>query len=734
MQLRYKDQLKPRRYHLLFIIFSLLFLHTFGLVAAARYKFTIRMPALDVKRTPDTINLVEASVKELLHALNIRAISSVRLVSLYLHRIGYYDCRGPSLNSVCVINPNVFEEAQESDDYRACDLPPRPLEGIPFTVKDSFKVKGMTVAAGSPAFSDLVASDDAAIVSLLREAGAIIIGKTNMPAMADGGGQRGLYGRSESPYNPTYSTTAYASGSSNGSGTSTAASLAAFGIAGETVSSGRAPASNNALIGYSPSRGLIPNRGQWPLYPTCDVIVPHTRSMEDLFTLLDVIVDDDKISTEGVDFWRNQKFVKIPHASDVRPVSFNSLADPYSLIGKRVAVPRCFLGIESAKPPHVCTESVQRLWEKTRATLEDLGAAVIESDFPLLEQYIKKDFPGQSCNVPGMPREWHSIERCQLIATAWDDFLRQNNDPNCSSLAETDPDKIHPHIAPMDDPIRFTETHNQVRYSDIIDFVKNRTDPVDTLPGTKEALQSLEDMRKREFDGWMDSNRFDLLAFPTNGDVAYANCDEEIKPLSHALQDGVKYSNGGRSLKHCGIPCITIPMGTMKCKRMPVGVTFASKAYSDNDLLRYAFAYETATHARTAPSLTPPLSTDHISLSSFPKADSMKSRPILEVTEIISEAIDGPKQSIYRHISIEGTVSSSNPEVGVASVQMYFNGEESSAGHFENGKWRWETTISRPKRPERFPETARVPKNQFLIVLIASLTNGRCAASMFLLD
>ncbi|CAI7633369.1 unnamed protein product [Penicillium pancosmium] len=678
------------------------------------------MPVLDVEGAPNTINLVEASVKELLHALNIRSISSVRLVSLYLHRIGYYDCRGPSLNSVCVLNPNVFQEAQESDDYRASGLPPRPLEGIPFTVKDSFKVKGMTVAAGSPAFSDLVASDDAAIVSLLREAGAIIIGKTNMPAMADGGGQRGLY--------------AYASGSSNGSGTSTAASFAAFGLAGETVSSGRAPASNNALIGYSPSRGLIPNRGQWPLYPTCDVIVPHTRTMEDLFTLLDVIVADDKISAEGVDFWRNQKFVPIPHASDVRPVSFNFLADPYSLIGKRVAVPRCFIGIQSANPSHVCTESVQKIWEKTRATLEDLGATVIESDFPFLEKYTKKDFPGQSCNVPGIPEDWNSIERCQMIATAWDDFLRQNNDPNCSSLVASDPDKIHPHIAPMDDPIRFTEAHNQVRYSDMVDFVRNRTNSIDTLPGTEEAIQSLENMRKREFEDWMDSNYFDLLAFPTNGDVAYANCDEEIEPLTHALQDGVKYSNGGRSLKHCGIPCITVPMGTMKCERMPVGVTFASKAYSDNDLLRYAYAYEAATHVRTVPLLTPPLPTDNISLSTFPPTGSMKVRPILEVTAVICEPIEGVKQKVCRRVSMEGTVLSSNAEVGVSSVQIFVNGEESPVRHFSHEKWRWKTMISRPERLDRFPEIGKVPKNQFLIVVIASLTNGRCAASMFLLD
>ncbi|CAH0014447.1 unnamed protein product [Clonostachys rhizophaga] len=102
-----------------------------------------------------SISLVEASIANLLQALNTSAITSVEFVSLCLHRIGQYGYRGPTLNSVCVINPRAVEEAQASDDYRASRKPLRPLEGIPFTVKDSFKVKGMAVSAGSPAFKDL---------------------------------------------------------------------------------------------------------------------------------------------------------------------------------------------------------------------------------------------------------------------------------------------------------------------------------------------------------------------------------------------------------------------------------------------------------------------------------------------------------------------------------------------------------------------------------------------------
>lgn len=119
-------------------------------------------------------------------------------------------------------------------------------------------MRGLTVAAGSPAFAGLVANEDAFAIQRLRAGGAVLIGLTNMPPMANGGMQRGVYGRAESPYAADWLTAAFGSGSSNGSGTATAASFAAFGLGEETWSSGRAPAANNGLCAYTPSRGVIP--------------------------------------------------------------------------------------------------------------------------------------------------------------------------------------------------------------------------------------------------------------------------------------------------------------------------------------------------------------------------------------------------------------------------------------------------------------------------------------------
>lgn len=111
------------------------------------------------------------------------------------------------------------------------------------------------MAFGSPVFKELVANEGAFTVRMLKEAGAILIGKTNMPLMAAGGMQRGLYGRAESPYNLEYLTAAFGSGPSNGSIASTAASFAAFGMGEETMSLGRSPASNNGLVLYTIQRG-----------------------------------------------------------------------------------------------------------------------------------------------------------------------------------------------------------------------------------------------------------------------------------------------------------------------------------------------------------------------------------------------------------------------------------------------------------------------------------------------
>src|SRR3954466_1161293 len=257
-----------------------------------------------------SFDVVEASIADLRQALDSGRVSAIQLLESYLQRIAVYDRAGIRLNSIVGENPQARPEAQAPAPRRAIGRTRGPLDGIPYTAKDSYLARGLTAAAGSPAFEHLVAQRDAFTIERLRAGGAILLGLTNMPPMANGGMQRGVYGRAESPYNADFLTAAFASGSSNGWGTATAASFAAFGLGEETWSSGRAPAMNNGLVAYTPSRGVVSVRGNWPLVPTRDVVVPHTRTVNDMLELLDVIVADDP-ETRG-DFWRAQPWVKLP--------------------------------------------------------------------------------------------------------------------------------------------------------------------------------------------------------------------------------------------------------------------------------------------------------------------------------------------------------------------------------------------------------------------------------------
>ena len=412
------------------------------------------------------MEVVEASIADLRHALTAGETSSVALVTAYLDRIARFDRSGPCLNSVPVLNPAALDEARASDDRRKAGQTLGPLDGIPYTAKDSYKVRGLTVSAGSPAFATLIATDDAFAIAQLRRAGAVLIGLTNMPPMANGGMQRGLYGRAESPYNADYLTAAFASGSSNGSGTATAASFATFGLGEETWSSGRAPAANNALCAYTPSRGVISVRGNWPLVPTMDVVVPHTRSMADMFEVLDIIVADDP-DTRG-DLWRSQPWISLPAAPPSGPPHMRALAGA-SLRGKRFGVPAMYINADAeagaAPAPGIggptgqridTRASIMELWRQAREVLTQAGAEVVTVDFPTVSNY-EGDRPG--CPTIGtrglIPEGYLKREIVDLSVWAWDDFLRANADPALSRLADVDGARIFP-VPPGSLPDRYT--------------------------------------------------------------------------------------------------------------------------------------------------------------------------------------------------------------------------------------------------------------------------------------
>lgn len=565
------------------------------------------------------IDVTELSISELRNALETGRTTSVELVKAYLARIDAYN--GPEtetrLNAVVVRNPDAIREAEASDKRRTSGKTLSPLDGIPYTVKDSYLVKGLTAASGSPAFKDLIAQYDAFAVERLRNAGAICLGKTNMPPMANGGMQRGHYGRAESPYNAKYLTAPFASGSSNGAGTATAASFAAFGLAEETWSSGRGPASNNGLCAYTPSRGVISVRGNWPLTPTMDVVVPYTRTMTELLEVLDVIVADDPI-TRG-DLWRLQPWVEIPRASEIRPASYLDLisrAD--TLKGKRFGVPRMFInkdelagtsenpGIGGPTGQKIRTRaSVIDLWEAARNVLELAGAEVVEVDFPLVSN-CEGDRPGAPTvyNRGIVSPEFLNDELWELSGWAFDEFLRANNDPKLNKLADANGPQIFPHDLGT---LPNREGDLAAGMEEYVNMARRGLKSYNQIASVPDGLRGLEKTRKLDLEDWMDGLGLDAVLFPTVADVAPADSDVNPASADIAWSNGVWVANGNLAIRHLGVPTVTVPMGVMADIGMPVGLTFAGRAYDDNNLLRFASAFEGTGSKRLVPPRTPPL-------------------------------------------------------------------------------------------------------------------------------
>ncbi|WP_341933533.1 amidase [Microbacterium sp. LWO14-1.2] len=568
------------------------------------------------------IEVHEASIAELRHALESGAVTAVELVDAYLARIDAYD--GPdtatALNAVVVRNPEAHAEAEASDARRARGETRGPLDGIPYTAKDSYLVRGLTAASGSPAFAELVAQRDAFTIARLRAGGAICLGLTNMPPMANGGMQRGVYGRAESPYNADFLTAPFASGSSNGSGTATAASFAAFGLGEETWSSGRGPATNNALCAYTPSRGVISTRGNWPLVPTMDVVVPHTRTMADLLEVLDVIVADD-VETRG-DFWRTQPWIPLPAASVVRPESYPALADAASLDGVRIGIPRLYINADAdagtAPSPGIGGPTGQRIdtrasviarWEAARRDLEAAGATVVEVDFPVVSNY-EGDRPGApTIATRGLvSAEYLRREIVDLSAWAWEDFLQANGDPRLSTLAAVDGATIFPHPEGAL-PDRYTGFDDDI--AEYPDWVRDHPGTgIADMPELPEGLRGLEETRRIDLEEWMDELGLDAVVFPAVADVGPADMDVNEASADLGWRNGTWIANGNLTVRHLGIPTVTVPMGLMHDIGMPIGLTFAGRAYDDSALLRLATAFEAVGAAgdrRTPPPRTPAL-------------------------------------------------------------------------------------------------------------------------------
>jgi Asp-tRNA(Asn)/Glu-tRNA(Gln) amidotransferase A subunit family amidase len=248
-----------------------------------------RLPAQTTAARP-ALDVTEASITDLQDAMASGRATAVQLVDAYLARIAAYDQRGPAINAMIRLNPNARADARRLDEERRQGRVRGPLHGIPIILKDNFDTFDMPTSGGSLALANHQPKADAYIVGRLREAGAIIVGKSNMHELAAGITTiSSLGGQTRNPYDPRRCP----GGSSGGTGAAIAASFAAVGWGSDTCGSIRIPSAFGSLAGLRPTQGLVSRTGVMPLSHTQDVPGPLARTVRDLAIALDATVGAD---------------------------------------------------------------------------------------------------------------------------------------------------------------------------------------------------------------------------------------------------------------------------------------------------------------------------------------------------------------------------------------------------------------------------------------------------------
>ncbi|MCC5886990.1 MAG: amidase [Gammaproteobacteria bacterium] len=318
---------------------------------------------------PSSFDPVEQDIRSLQRAMALGQISAEALVEAYLARIEAFDGAGPELNAIAALNPDALADARALDAERAQQGPRGPLHGIPVLIKDNYLTRGMATTAGSVLLEGFMpdADADAELVSRLRAAGTVFLGKTNMHEFAYGIETVGsAFGATRNPYDPTRNP----GGSSGGSAAAVAANFASFAMGSDTCGSIRDPAVHNALVGLRGTQGASSRHGIIPLSSTQDIGGPLTRTVTDLALALDVTVGYDP------------KDPQTAHSVGQLPASFSSALSPGALRGTRIGIVRPFTRVDPED------EEMALIFEAALRDLQALGAEVVDVSMPDLDDLI----------------------------------------------------------------------------------------------------------------------------------------------------------------------------------------------------------------------------------------------------------------------------------------------------------------------------------------------------------
>jgi amidase len=323
---------------------------------------------LPAAQPASTFDVTEKSIVDLLAAQRIGTVTSHQLVEKYLARIAAYDKAGPQLNAMIVLNPRALEEADARDAERKAGRVRGPLHGIPIVVKDNYATVDMPTTAGSLALSGFQTGRDAYMVRKLKDAGAVIVGKTNLHELAYGiTSISSAGGQTKNPYDLTRNP----GGSSGGTGAAVAASFAAAGMGTDTCGSIRNPSSENSLWGLRGTLGLSSRDGIVPLAHTQDIGGPLARTVTDLLLMLDATVGYDP----------NDELTR--EAQGHIPRTYNGSVGDAGLGDVTIGVLTPLFG-DAPEDQEVAT-----IVRNAVKDITSLGAGVVEVAFPELEELLR---------------------------------------------------------------------------------------------------------------------------------------------------------------------------------------------------------------------------------------------------------------------------------------------------------------------------------------------------------
>ena len=487
----------------------------------------------------------EATIADIHAALNARRLTCRALVSQYLARIEAYDKKGPAINAIVIVNPRALTVADSLDRVFNDTRRMGALHCIPIVVKDNMQTTDLPTTAGSLAFEGWMAKKDAFQVRRIREAGAIVIAKSNMAEFAF------------SPYEtvssilPGYTKNPYAldrvtAGSSGGTAAAVAAGFGTLGLGTDTGNSIRGPSSHQALVGIRSTMGLTSRAGVVPLYMSQDIAGPMARTVADAATVLQVVAGEDPDDT-------------VTAAARNHPApNYAASLDRNGLRGARIAILR-----QAYETPTTDTEIVA-VFTRAVADLRKAGATVLDS-FPL----------------PTL------------------DSLRRSQRGGCSQfkfdlnrfLQALGPDG--PPLTSLDSIIRSNRYHPNTRRR--LEQEQMATTPPEENPGCRSRDEFRAGLRLAVV-GAMDDGRIDALIYPT-----WSNPPRLIGDLNTPHGDNSQFFSPST-----GFPAITVPMGYTR-GTLPAGLTLFGRPWSEATLIKLAFAYEQATKHRRLPSSTPAL-------------------------------------------------------------------------------------------------------------------------------